>query len=36
MDNQSPDNYIETTESSVADTIKLIEFVEGMEVMQLR
>ncbi|XP_003383532.1 PREDICTED: guanine deaminase-like [Amphimedon queenslandica] len=31
MDRESPDNYIETTSSSIVDTKKFIEFVEGMK-----
>lgn len=32
MDSQSSVSYIESTENSVTDTLKFIEFVEGMKV----
>ena len=35
MDRESPDDYIETTSGSIADTVQFIEFVEGMNVMNL-
>lgn len=35
MDRESPDNYIEDTSKSIADTEQFIEFVEGMKVTNL-
>lgn len=33
MDTESSPDYIESTEESISDTVKFIEFVEGMKVL---